>query len=53
MSSTRPVFPVVFSLLLVACAATVAQAPPTTLQSGASLVLVDVVVTSKAGLYRG
>ena len=47
MSSTRPVFPVVVAGLLLAVCAASPQAPPTTLQSNASLVLVDVVVTNK------
>jgi hypothetical protein len=51
MSSTRPVFPIfLISLLLVPAIAQ--QTPSTTLQSGASLVLVDVVVTSKGNRCR-
>jgi VWFA-related protein len=57
MSSARPVFPLVMaSLLLAVCALrpfSVAQSPPTTLQSNASLVLVDVVVTSKGKPVQG
>jgi VWFA-related protein len=58
MGSTRAVFPLVIaSLLLAACAlrpSSVAQAPPpTTLQSNASLVLVDVVITSKGKPVQG
>lgn len=56
MSSTRPVFPVVIaSLVLAVCALRppcAAQAPAT-LQSNASLVLVDVVVTSKGKPVQG
>jgi VWFA-related protein len=52
MSSTRPVFPIfLISLLLVPAIAQ--QTPSTTLQSGASLVLVDVVVTSKGKPVQG
>ena len=47
MSSTRPVFPVFVAGLLLAVGAASPQAPPTTLQSNATLVLVDVVVTNK------
>jgi hypothetical protein len=50
MSNSRPV--VVAGLLLGVCAAS-PQAPPTTLQSNASLVLVDVVVTNKGKPVQG
>ncbi len=53
MSSTRPVFPVVVAGLLLAVCAASPQSPPTTLQSNASLVLVDVVVTNKGKPVQG
>jgi VWFA-related protein len=53
MSHTRPVFPVVVAGLLLAVCAASPQAPPTTLQSNASLVLVDVVVTEKGKPVQG
>ena len=53
MNSTRPVFSVAFGLLLAASAATSAQEPPPTLQSTASLVLVDIVVTAQGKPVQG
>jgi hypothetical protein len=57
MGSTRPVFPLVIASLLLAVGGMrppcLAQAPPIILQSNASLVLVDVVVTSKGKPVQG
>jgi VWFA-related protein len=53
MSTSRPVFPVVVAGLLLAVCAASPQSPPTTLQSNASLVLVDVVVTNKGKPVQG